>query len=483
MKLKTLRVIAIFLLISACSGHDSGKKTADKRALSEKISSLLKDERLTGAISSITVRNAQTGEMLYQYQGSTRLIPASGMKLITASAAFALLGGDYQFTTRLQSDGPLKEGRLQGNLYLRGTGDPGLTLSHLQAMVKGLVDQGIKTIQGDLIADDSEFDQIRLGQDWAQDDEPMAYAAQISALTLSPDDSYHAGSVLVNVTGSNNMNAAGQVSMVPENDYVNIINQSATGPHDSISVTREHGTNNVVISGSVPPFQTTTALVSVWEPTQLVSRVFIKILKENGIHIKGIVRTGKKTPAHAVLLAQHQSIRLSELTVPFMKLSNNTIAEIWLKAMGKKDHAIGTTQSGINRVMGLLHHQGLDTSSLTMVDGSGLSRRNLLTTIFMTDLLMHVQKEAWFASWYSSLPVACLPEKLQGGTLRHRMCQTAAGRVVAKTGSLSGISSISGYVTTLNDTRLVFSIIVNNQRSPVKEIEDMMVTLLAQSHV
>lgn len=222
-------------------------------------------------------------------------------------------------------------------------------------------------------------------------------------------------------------------------------------------------------------------MVSVWEPTQLVSHVFMNILKENGIHVKGPVRIGSKTPADARVLAQHNSANLSELALPLMKLSNNTIAEILLKAIGRKYQQVGTTEAGIAAVMELLTARGLDTLPAGIVDGSGLSRRNLLTTAFLTELLIYAQNEDWFTAFYSSLPVACLPEKLTGGSLRHRLCRTpAAGKVVAKTGSMTGVGALSGYITNRNDKRLAFSMIMNNQPVSVRDIQDEILILLAE---
>ncbi|HHW4669029.1 MAG TPA: D-alanyl-D-alanine carboxypeptidase/D-alanyl-D-alanine endopeptidase [Xylella fastidiosa subsp. multiplex] len=148
-----------------------------------------------------------------------------------------------------------------------------------------------------------------------------------------------------------------------------------------------------------------------------------------------------------------------------MKLSNNTMAEIFLflKSIGKKSMNQGSGSAGTQATLGVLAMDGINSESLVQVDGSGLSRYNLITSRMLTDILLAARKKPWFAAFYASLPVAGQPDRLIGGTLRNRMRGTAAeGKVIAKTGSFTEVSSLSGYVTAADEYPFVFSILLNN---------------------
>jgi D-alanyl-D-alanine carboxypeptidase/D-alanyl-D-alanine-endopeptidase (penicillin-binding protein 4) len=340
-------------------------------------------------------------------------------------------------------------------------------------------------VTGELVADDTWFDATRLGSDWAWDDEPYYYAAQVSALTVAPDTDYDAGTVIVE---SRPGSAAGQpasLTPVPPNDYVRIVNRATTGPAGSgntISVDREHGSNTIVVSGSLPAGgDVDREWASVWEPTGYAAAVFRAALARHGVRVVGGTGT-RATPHEARPIADHASMTLAELLVPFLKLSNNGHAEVLTKAMGRQAYGDGTWPAGIRAARTALAGLGVDTSTIRMVDGSGLSRQDLLTNRQITNLLVAAQSRAWFPAWYASLPIAGEPDRLVGGTLRSRMTGTpAAHNVHAKTGSLTGVNALSGYVTGADGHRLVFSMLTNNYLVGVTDLIDAVAITLASS--
>jgi D-alanyl-D-alanine carboxypeptidase/D-alanyl-D-alanine-endopeptidase (penicillin-binding protein 4) len=174
---------------------------------------------------------------------------------------------------------------------------------------------------------------------------------------------------------------------------------------------------------------------------------------------------------------------LRDLLVPFMKLSNNMHAEILTKAMGYAVSEKGTWDAGLAAIGGYLRKAGVDTGRLRQADGSGLSRMDNFPADQFVRLLRGVRAEPWYADWVRSLPVACHPDRFTGGTLRSRMCGTpAALNARAKTGSLTGASALSGYVTDAGGRELVFAVILNNYlASSVKALEDAIVVTLAGS--
>ncbi|MDF0606953.1 D-alanyl-D-alanine carboxypeptidase/D-alanyl-D-alanine-endopeptidase [Neisseriaceae bacterium TC5R-5] len=465
--------LALCALLSACGSMQPPQAI-------NPIDTVLADPGLTGATASVMVRDASNGQVLYQHNGDTRLIPASSMKVITAAAALETLGQDYRFVTQLLSDAAVQQGHLSGNLYLRGTGDPSMQAADYQALAAQVAAKGIRVIDGNLILDDTWFDDVRLGSEWANDDESYSYAAQISALTISADSDYNAGSVNLEFTPGAQAGAPVQVSVTPANDYVTIVNQLTTGSSNNFDAQREHGSNRLILSGTIAKPDADT--LTVWEPTGLVADVFRKALAEQGVEVRGSIQLGLATPQGAQLLASHSSPPLTDLSKSMLKLSNNTIAEILLKSLGRKTANEGSAAAGITAVSKFLQSKGIAVADLKQMDGSGLSRRNLITTKVFTDLLVAARSQPWFNNWYDSLPVAGNPDRLIGGTLRNRLRGTAAeNNAHAKTGSLTGISSLTGYVTSADKKPLAFAIIANNYFGSVKALEDRMVEAMANN--
>ncbi len=452
--------------------------------LAQQLNQLLKeDPDLRGAIAGVSIRSAGTGEIIYDHLGDVRLRPASNMKLFTAAAALSVLGEGYTFKTEVLSDGTVKKKTLQGDLYLKGKGDPTLLKADFAKMAAEIKKQGIKKISGNLVGDDTWYDDIRYSADLPWSDEQTYYGAQISALTASPTKDYDSGSVLIEVKPGNR--SKGVVTVTPATDYVNIINQTQTVSEDGkkkINFEREHAKNTITISGTIPiKSKVEKEWVGVWEPTRYALALFKQSLEEQGIKVLGKIRTGE-TPTDAKILHTHSSIKLSELLVPFMKLSNNGHAEILVKEMGRVVKGEGSWEKGIDVMKSELTKFGIDTNTLVLRDGSGISHVNLVPAGQLTQLLYAVQPQPWFPVFRNSLPVAGMSGKMEGGTLRSRLKgPDVKGKVIAKTGTISTVSTISGYVRTKSGQTLIFSIMLNNLLDDAKgkKIEDRVVQLLA----
>ncbi|KXH80673.1 D-alanyl-D-alanine carboxypeptidase/D-alanyl-D-alanine-endopeptidase [Sporosarcina sp. HYO08] len=446
---------------------------------------LLEDPRLGGATTAISVRHAETGELLYTHQGNVRVHPASVMKLLTGAAALDVLGEEYRFQTEVYAYGEVEKNVLKGDLYVKGKGDPTLVYSDLEAFALKLKQQGIQSITGNIYGDDTWYDTVRLSQDLNWSDEPFYTGAQVSALTLSPNGDYDAGTVIVDVQAGKKAGQAGRVTMLPQNDYLTIVNETKTvakGGVKSITVERKHGTNTLVVTGTIPIGKKSRFWSSVWEPTDYVLHMFQRAVESQGIHFGAppAVKRGA-VPKNAVLVSAKQSIPLKELFVPFMKLSNNGHAEVLVKDMGRGAGLSGSWDHGLKVMSERLAAMGIDTKNMLLRDGSGMSHKNLVTADEVTKLLFEVQSQAWFKTFYNSLPVAGQEERLVGGTLRHRMKGTAAaGKVHAKTGALKGVTALSGYVDTKGGDTLIFSIMLNNYLDEtINEVVDQMAIALA----
>ena len=445
-------------------------------ALAAAIDAILTDKRLTDSQVGVVVADAETGEVVYDRNGAKRAIPGSNDKLLTTAAALEQLGGDFTYGTEVLGDRPT-DGVVSGDLYLRGTGDPTVLEADYDQLAADLAAAGVSTVDGDLVADDTAFDAVRSGTEWGWADLQFTYAAEVTALNIASGDDYQAGSVRVFVKPGAAAGDPAQITTVPETDYVEIVNTATTGTTTSVSIDRAPHDNVIRVSGTVAKGGSGTyATRSVIEPTQLVADVFADSLADAGITLTGDLRFGETTPQGGEVLASHTSAPLSELTVDILKPSNASMAEALFKTLGYEASGKGTFASGKAAVYAALTPYGVDNGPIRVADGSGISRHNLLTAGMLTDLLTGVRDAAWFDTWYDALPIAC-----KDGTLASRMCSTpAADNVRAKTGSMTSVSALSGYVTDADGRELVFSILTNDYLySTVKDIEDKIAAAIA----
>lgn len=444
---------------------------------------ILGDPRLAGVTVGVEVRDAADGAVVYSRNATQRLVPASNNKVLTSVAALEALGADHRFTTSVLSTGRLRGSVLTGDLYLRGGGDPTLLAADYDGLAATVAQLGIRLVTGRLVADDTWFDANRHGRDWAIDDEPQSYAAPISALTVAPDTDYDPGAVVVEARPGAAAGRLAAVSVVPAVGDVTLVNRATTGPAgtaNTLTFTREHGTNTFVVAGSTPVGAAVSRdYMAVENPTSYAATIFREALKRHGVHIGGSTGYGA-TPTGATVRAERASMTLGQLLVPFLKLSNNMHAEVLMKAMGRAASGQGSWAAGIAAAQAALTALGVDMTVQRQVDGSGLSRQDLLTNRQLTTLLLAARAEPWFPAWYEALPVAGVSDRMVGGTLRSRMVGTpAAGNVHAKTGTLTGVSALSGYVTDATGRKLVFSMINNNSLGGVAALTDAVAVALA----
>ncbi|MDO6654783.1 D-alanyl-D-alanine carboxypeptidase/D-alanyl-D-alanine-endopeptidase [Anaerobacillus sp. 1_MG-2023] len=480
-----LIITLLFLLIfPPLTSHQDASADKTNSTLSTELNEILSNQLLDGAIAGISVRAASTGELIYENYGETRLTPASNMKLFTAGAALETLGPDYRFSTELLTDGKLKNNNLKGNIYLKGKGDPTLLKEDFDELAHSLKEKGVHKIQGNLIGDNSWYDEEALSQDMVWSDEDNYYGAKVSALTASPNEDYDAGTIIVEVYPGKQPGDQANVQLSPSSDVLKVENRAITVKADKeaeLTISREHGSNTILVEGEISEdVSRKREWIAVWDPPQYALSLMHQSLKEAGIKFKGDIQQSK-TPEDATLLIEKKSMSLSELLIPFMKLSNNGHAEILVKEMGKVKKDEGSWEAGLEVVTDFLQKQGLHTDDMRLRDGSGISHVTLVKPNQLSEFLFNIQNESWFDPFYRSLPIAGDSDRSEGGTLRYRMRDTAAEQIVhAKTGSLTGVSSLSGYVEKGNG--LVFSILLNQfvEEDGIKDIEDEIAIVLAE---
>ena len=477
------------ILSTAPPGSGATVYASRDAALRREVGRLMTDPSVTASTAhvGVVVADASTRVPVYVRYANTPLAPASTQKMFTAAAAMYHLGSGYRWRTDVYAPTVGSGGVVSGRLYLKGTGDPTLLEHDLTALASALRSQGVTRVTGDVVADASAFDEVRYNPYWSTSYASSYYAAQVSALTLAPDTDYDAGTVIITASPGTSTSSAPRLTVTPASaaSHVRVVNKartSATGTTTTVSVTRATGTNTLTVTGQVPlKHSAARRWVTVDDPALMTARALRTRLVAAGIRVDGTAVRGT-TPVGQALLARHTSMTLGQLLVPFLKLSNNGHAEAITKTLGARSSGRGTWAAGTAVLRSYAARVGIPTTGLRFVDGSGLARANRLTPNQLASLLDKVQRMSWWPTFRAALPVAGTdPMRWTGGTLASRMRGTAAaGNLRAKNGSLTGVTSLAGYVTGADGRRYVFVMMSTYTATSPRPVEDRLGVLLAR---
>ena len=458
------------------------------KSFRSQVNSIVNATHFQSAVIGIHIEDYQTGEILYSLNPNTLLMPASNMKLFTTTSSLALLGPDFRYQTSLFYDGTIKNGVLNGNLIIRGSGDPtisgryngGNPVELFENWADTLKAMGIHAINGTVIGDDNLFDDHELGYSWGWDDLSYYYAAKISAL------SFNDNCVDIFIVPDDSVGQKPHIFTEPNMSYLQIENDLEIVPEDSSTrydFFREEGTESVRIFGTVKAGKDTIKdWVTVDNPTKYTLAAFQYVLNENGITANNISDIDD-LPIQNIdykkvsLITTNQSIPLSEIIHTINKVSQNFYAEQLQKTLGLKVLNEGSTKKGIEAEKIWFSRIGLNPDEIFIVDGSGLSRHNLVTAHQIVTILRGIRNNPNYQVFYNSLPIGGVD-----GTLKNRFKgSNAAGHVFAKTGYVGRVRSLSGFVQAKNGHEYIFSILVNHYPTPtsvVNNMQDQIVTLL-----
>ena len=463
-------LLALLLLTSGNFGQTGSKY------LSAKIDSLLQDNYFNNAQLACEIIDLNADSVLYKRNEQLLLHPASNMKILTTSTALYFLGPDYNFTTSLYYDGKIDGDVLKGNLYLKGGLDPDFTSDELENFVDAIEDLGIETIEGNIYADVSAMDSLFWGNGWMWDDDPGYDFPYMTALNINDDCVY----VIVTPT------TEGQkpnVDILPHSLFYTFENDAVTSTDKSdLTVTRDwiHRKNHIIVSGTVniddKPDTSEINLVN----TNLYAVTLLKEkLYRDGLICLGIVDT-QSTPSNAHEVYEFKR-PFSETIVNLNKTSDNLSAEMTLRALGLKYFGHASAENGIKMIDSLISIVGLNPSDYRVVDGSGVSRYNLINPELVSNILafMYNEQPELYQILWNSFPVAGVD-----GTLKHRMKSGLAYKNVhAKTGTLSGVSTLSGYVKTLSGKDIAFSVFIQNflgSANTARDYQDKICQIIAE---
>lgn len=432
----------------------------------------------------------QNGKLLYGRNDHRLFTPASNAKLIVSAVASALLPADFTVRTSVYQAGPVVGGVLRGDLVLYGRGDPAFSrrcyatdtlvagacdrdpFARLRLLADTLKARGIRQVAGDLVGDGSYFEAASLHPGWELFDLSWWYAAPVAALAFndnSLDFTWQPGVAV---------GAPALISMWPDLGDVAFENRTVTvGPGGETDIGdrffRQPGTAQIWAEGTValdraPRIES----FAVADPNLFAARAFRQVLADAGIAVTGTTRSTTDSAAYAAArslppLAETVSRPLRDWIFPILNTSQNLFAEMLLKQLGRRFGGSGSWKEGlaVERRF-LIDSVRLDSTEFHLSDGSGLSSENLMSPQGFTRLLGYLRGHPRFSTFAPGLPRA-------GGTgnLRTRFVGTAlAGRVRAKTGSIAGVNTLSGYVEQPDGKTLVFSVEVNHHAQPTRAV-------------
>jgi len=413
----------------------------------------------------VEVRSLRSGKVLYAANAQRNFTPASTMKLVTTAAVLDALGPDARLRTTLETAGRLDAfGRILGDVYLVGRGDPSLSgrsggrpTAAFEELVDRLQQAGVRRIEGRLVGHEGYFAGPRRGEHWGWADLVWCHGTEVSALAFNDNCAQ------LTAAPGERVGDPARIDRSPATRYyrvVSTVTTSAAGQPEQMVLERDLGTMVFRLSGSVPlggpPWDGSVALE---DPALFAATAFAELLQARGIQVAGEVGTSvQPLPPGLRVLAAHESPPLSQMLQAINKPSQNLHAEMMLRLLGARAKGRGRAEEGLLAVDEFLKRSRVGTASWSLEDGSGLSRTDMVTPHGLVDLLAAMDRHPHRAAYVESLPIAGVD-----GTLASRMRGTPAeGRVRAKTGTLMQTGALAGYATTPQGDRLAFAIVLNH---------------------
>lgn len=427
---------------------------------------------------AVLVQQLDAAEPVLSLNAEAALNPASVMKLVTSFAALNQLGPGYAWTTPVWADGPVENGVLTGDLVIKGSGDPTLTLEQMWLLQRELRARGVRHIHGNLVLDLSYFDLPAIDPG-AFDDDPLALynavpgalLANFNAITLrlKPDGNR------VLVTPDFALPGVTLTSqLVPDNST------ACNGWKDAITPFVPEGAGiSLVLSGRYPQgCGEQTFSLNLFDPATTFDFVFRGLWAEAGGTLSGTTVMGK-APASEPLL-QFASVPLTDALIRLNKYSNNLMTRnLFLTLGAEKYGAPATPEKGARAVRDILMERGVSTRKLVLENGAGLSRIERISATALNQLLRAAYRSPLFAEFESALPIVAID-----GTLRRRFKGSSlAGNAHLKTGTLRDVSALAGYVYTSAGERVGFIMLVNHANANRSEAAQRALLEWVQSSV
>jgi D-alanyl-D-alanine carboxypeptidase/D-alanyl-D-alanine-endopeptidase (penicillin-binding protein 4) len=450
------------------------------------------DKDLRNAVWSVAVADAKTGKFLFEYNSNLSLLPASNMKIVTTGVGLLLLGADYNFKTKLEYTGSITDSVLDGDIYIVGGGDPSLGSAIFKNTVpdsvfykwtQAIKQLGVKQITGKIIGDTRFFDDENRHSSWEFDDIGTDYGAGVSGIQFMDN------MCKLHIESAESVDKNPHIlkiePYIPEISWENYLTSTDSINDAGVSLYSSPYSARALLLGKVlTKSKNKTIAAAIPNPAYTCVWYFNQYLNQNGITTSNnaeiLERSSQTQTATSTHFYTYTSPALTQIITETNKNSNNSFAETILKTIGAELGNNGSTYDGRKLLAKKLKELKISTDGFEQSDGSGLSRHGVVTTKFLCKYLSTMYNNGEYENFVQSLPIAGVD-----GTMKNMLKKTAAeGNVKAKSGSLSGVRSYSGYVTTENGNDLCFSFIFNNFtcKSAVitKKMEKLMI-ILAES--
>jgi serine-type D-Ala-D-Ala carboxypeptidase/endopeptidase (penicillin-binding protein 4) len=470
LSLYSLRSAAVWLLFFLLFTLISFAQTSVKQ-IQSKIDKLYKDKFFESSLAAVDVYDLSKKKVLYQKNYKLLLRPASNMKILTSAAGLKYLGKDYEFKTSLYYEGEIVDSVLVGHLYVAGGCDPDFTSDDLEVLTQSIKDLGIRKITGNICGDVSMTDSLFWGNGWMWDDDPSTDAPYMSALNINDN--------AITIYGAYDYQKDNFViKSIPETNYIEIIKNITQDDSKSsrFEVDRDwiNHTNKFLINGnfSKNDFTEKSYFVkkfNILKPENYFLTLFRESLERKGIKFSGDlkIKSLAENTNHAYTFLRSYDTVIVNLN----KTSDNLSAEMTLRALAEKYFGgPASAANGLKMIDSLIIVCGLNPNDYRLADGSGVSHYNLVSAELLLSVLKHFYYEEpdLYETLYESFPIAGID-----GSLKNRMEKTKAeNNVHAKTGTLSGVSSLSGYVKNKRGNMIAFSILVQNYNDSSKQARD-----------
>lgn len=485
--MKSIPIIVLASIIFIGCSSSTKLNTIDETL--ELFDKKFNDTLFSHAHWGVLIESLTTGEVWYERNSDRMFMPASNEKIPTAAAALITLGPEFKYRTHYYYSGGIIDSVLHGDIVVVGNGDPTFYNRFYKdprdpflIFADTLIEMGIKTVTGNIIGDDNVFDNEGYGYGWPLDGLDSWYSAESGALQFN--ENYIDLKIIPPTT------VGDTVIIVPNvnSDYftINKIITVVDSGRTHISVNRPFGENEITVSGTIvagsKEFERSP---SIFNPTLYYTTVLKETLITKGINVSGNAidcddLTNWDSETNKLnLIKTHQSPPLDEMLKMLMKRSQNMYAETMVKTMGWKNSGTGSFAEGKKVVESVLSSFGVLPDTYAYMDGSGLSRYDFISPHQIVKILKGMYKSEYWDIWRDMLPIAGID-----GTLRNRMKGTKAeGNVRAKTGTISNVRGLSGYVTTANGEEIVFSFLINGHLKSSRDTElitDSVLEMLAE---
>ncbi|MEJ7739087.1 MAG: D-alanyl-D-alanine carboxypeptidase/D-alanyl-D-alanine-endopeptidase [Chitinophagaceae bacterium] len=448
----------LWLSILLLTGYASVAQSMISR-LQDAVKMLEADGQLKHGILSIYVADSKTGKSVYAKNAEIGLAPASCQKVITSVAAFELLGTNYRYQTELSYDGSIENGILKGNLHLTGSGDPSFGSWRyastkedliLQQIVNQVKKAGIRKIQGQLLTANGKWGSETIPDGWIWQDIGNYYGAGSSSLNWR-ENQYD----LILKSG-NIGDTCAIVSARPKLWMAELrseVTAAAKGSGDNAFIYLPPYATAGFVRGTIPSGESAFLISGSFPNSAVQLKLTIEeTLQRSGVSIEkqGSTLSSSNGARLTTLMYKFGSPPLDSINYWFLNKSVNLYGEALIKTMAVEKSGSGKTEKGLEIVNDFWSQRGIEKSAIHIVDGSGLSPQNRVTTTALVNVMLYARSRPWFTSFYNALPL------ING--------------IKMKSGSIGGSRSYTGYIKSAGGSEYSFAIIINNYNGSASEI-------------